>query len=210
VITFDPYAKVRLDELTDDLGFEFLDLPTQALTHYLLRSAVTMCREGDLVLQTAGVETTPGVPNYLLEPADDTELVALVQVRNITPGRRGEILRSTGPPGECLRSESASWFVPPDELFIVAPYEGVYEATFSVSPARDACEIPAVLRDRWYEILLDGARHYLHVSSGKPWSDKKLAFELGTRFQQGIRRAKTETLTGFQRGVMRMGRPRVL
>jgi hypothetical protein len=67
-----------------------------------------------------------------------------------------------------------------------------------------------VLRDRWYETLLLGARFLLLDSSGKPWSDKELAIRTGAEFRNMLRKAKVESMTGFQRGILRMNAPRVM
>jgi hypothetical protein len=205
----DPYGRVDLHELTDDLVYEFLDVPTEALVHYLRRAAITMCRDGDLVTQRVRIRTQANVPNYALEPADEDELVALLDVKCKAEGQAQIIVRTLREPSRRVFGPVA-WFAPPEELFIVAPFEGEYEALFSVAPRRDACSVPAELRDRWYEILLTGARHYIHDASGKPWSDKKLSLQLGDEFKNGIRKAKVESMTGYQRGFLRINRPRVL
>ncbi|MDR1314801.1 MAG: hypothetical protein LBQ12_14210 [Deltaproteobacteria bacterium] len=205
----EPYAKVPLEDLTDDLGYEFLDLSLDALSHYIRRAAIYMCRNGDLVSQKAHIRTCPNVVNYALEPADEAELVALLSVKCVTPCQRHNVIRALAEPNVILPGP-VSWFAPPDELYLKADFQGDYEAEFSVSPSRTACEIPAVLSDRWYELLLTGARGYIHEASGKPWSDKKLSAELLTDFRHGVQQAKVECMTGFQRGVLRLNMPRVL
>jgi hypothetical protein len=205
----EPFAAVPLEGLTDDLRYDYLDMPSAALEHYVRRAAVAMCREGDLVQQTAVIRAVPEVANYLLEPSDDTELVALLGVRDLDERDRDASLpfletvrRLTGP--------ARSWFSPPDELFIISPQPGRYEARFSVAPSRDACSVPAILRDRWYETLLTGARAFIHDSPGKPWSDRELARDLLARFKAGIRNAKTDRLVSFQHGSLELVRSRAL
>jgi hypothetical protein len=204
----EPYAQTDLADLLDDLNYEFLDLSVSALEHYVRRAAIYMCRNGDLAVQKVVVRTLPNVRNYLLEPSDDTELVALLGVRCVTPGQSGWVIRALSEPPRQFGGP-VSWFVAPNELFIESPFRGSFEAEFSVAPSRTSCSVPSVLADRWYEVLLTGARHYIHDASGKPWSDKKLALELLAEFRSGVQRAKVECMTGFQRGVLRMNTPRV-
>lgn len=209
-VTYELFPKIALEDILDDLGYEFSDVPSDALTHYLRRAAILMCRNGDLARQRATIRTQPNVENYLLEPTDDSEIVAIMDVKAIDGCMfTMRVARVTARPVR-FGVGATVWFESPNELFIHSDFEGTYLVDFSVAPTRDACEIPAVIYNEHYETLLAGARYFAHDVAGKPWSDKKLALTHYEFFLRGIKNAKIDSLMGAQRGSLQMKRLRVV
>jgi hypothetical protein len=209
-ITYEQFPKIALEDILDDLSYEFSHIPVDALEHYVRRAAIIMCRNGDLARQKVIVRTQPNVPNYLLEPSDDSEIVALMDVKAIDGCMWStQVNRVTARPTR-FGVGATVWFEPPNELFIHSDYEGTYAVDFSVAPTRDACEIPAVLYNNYYEVLMSGARYFVHDVADKPWTDKKVSMLHYELFLRGIKNAKIDSLMGFQRGFLQLKRQRVV
>jgi len=104
-----------------------------------------------------------------------------------------------------------SWWTPPNEVHFTQVGENYsYEVTFSVAPKFDACEIDAELVNKYYELLLLGAKSYAHDLNDKPWTNLSKSRDYTSQFIQGIRMAAVETMLGGQRGVSRYRKMRVL
>lgn len=209
-ITYDIYPKVSLNDLLDDLMFDLPDIPDAAAVHLLRRAAIKMCRGGNLARRRATICTQPCVNNYILEPVDCVDVVAVMSTRNLTGSLRGEVTRLTQVPAE-TPCGMYSWWTPPNEIhFTQVGCEYSYEVSFSVAPKFDACEIDADLANKYYELLLLGAKSYAHDLNDKPWTNLSKSRDYTARFLEGIRTASVETMMGGQRGVSRYRKMRVL
>jgi hypothetical protein len=211
VIEYELHPQTKLSELTVDLSFELPDLAEDAAVHLLRRAAIQMCRSGDLMRRQARIRIQPGVENYLLEPVDEVDLVAILSV-----GKRDDCFqprlggRLTGKPMG-LSGGAGCWFTPPNEIHFINSFPpDVYQVNFSVAPLREACRVDQDFAGRYYELLLVGARALAYDLGDKPWSNAARAGQFRAQFEMGIRAAKAESLMGRQRGRLRSQWGRVL
>jgi hypothetical protein len=203
--------KIDLRDLTDDLIFEFNDLPLDVLTHYIRRSIITMCREADLVRRTPFITTQPGVGNYSLDLEDDLDLVAILGVAR--PGNRSEFAFepiSSFP--KLFQWGDKVWYEEPNIIWIHSnsAKSETYLINCSVCPKPDACLVDKRFSSEWYETLLDGVRSLVYALPGRSWFNLQIATEFKRRFAQGYQTNKIEMMTGKRRGRWRMSHERVM
>jgi hypothetical protein len=205
--------RIPLRDLTDDLAFEFTDVPAPILAHFLRRSAAIMCRQGDLAPREQDVRTVPLVEDYRLEPDPGDEIHAILgAVPVIMPGAVAfeRVRRFRDEPSLPGDGATACWFSPPDTIhlrrFPGLDSLGLYRVRFSTAPGPRACDVDAALGREHRETLLEGARWLLHSTAGKPWSSPDLAELRRARFMSGIQAAKAHDLVGRWRGTLRIGR----
>jgi hypothetical protein len=205
---YDARPRVDLEDLTEDLVFEFPDFPLETLVYYLRRAAMIMCRDGALVPRVLKVTTSPGVGGYPLETSDGEEVVSVLSVRDKN-GR--EVARHPGDPGPGVVGPRC--WLDPQAVFQIRgtparPAE--YFVEVAVAPAADAWTVDAFVGSDHLETLLTGAKSLIYGIRGKPWSDPAAAADLKRRFEAGIGEAKFDQIKGSQWGVMRLKQRRVL
>lgn len=209
-IVYDAYPKVPVQEFIPELAFEFTDMPENAFHHFVLKAINKLARKGNVLRRTALIHTYPCITNYLLEPQDCMDVVAVMGIRNMChPCGVTGVTRLTHAHVPCyMPCGTYSWFEHPNVIHITnTQREGQYQVEFSVAPTYDACEVDRILLDNYYEVVLDGARTDLYAMSNKPWSSLQRMEYYRQQFLGGISRAAVETLAGGQRGALRAKRP---
>jgi hypothetical protein len=212
MIAYEDHPKIDIHDLTDDLSFEFPSLPLDSLVHYLRRSAVTMCREADLVQHKVQLTTQPDVDNYLLELADDWDVGAVLGVVREVPGcPPAAVARLTHEPSR-LPCGAVSWFEAPRTIRLKSGSSGpeTFTVFCSAVPSRNSCQLDERFGRDWYDVLLDGARALIYELANQPWLSIQTAAEYRRRFVKGYQAHKIELLTGHQRGRFRMNYERVM
>lgn len=204
-----------LSSLVDELGYEFQGLPLDALEAYARRAAQTACRMADLDVWAQKIHTQHGVKNYLLEPAEGTDIVALLGVRCLSGAdlhrqiRRVTEKPQRGFPGVAVWHEPRVrelWF----EGLATSGEPSVFEAEVSLCPLPDACEVSAEFAGRLYEPLMDGVKSYVYDMAGRPLFSPQLAQSCRAKFLDACRQAKIEDMSGRQRGMLRLTYPRMI
>ena len=162
-----------LDRLLDNVQIRLSGAPPSlirmmawnAIEEFAIRS--TFFRRFDVPWTMA-----PGVDSYDFNPWDANNLVCWVigvqgmwQYRIDAPAT----LRDLRPSPTLLRQGTAALVLKPVSL--------------------DA-SMPPELWTTWFEVMLDGTLFRLHGMPAKPWSSPQLAQYHGTRFRQGINRAR--------------------
>lgn len=203
-VIFEAYEKVPLTEFTPELAFEFTDLRDEAIPNYVLRAITRMTNVGNVLNRTAIIHTQPCVDNYLLEPPDCVDIVAIMSVCQIDGNRCGKIERVTNTPCR-LPCGATTWFEYPNTIFIKTNgCFNIYRVQMSVAPTFDACEVDRILLTKYYDTVLAGAKYYIYSMVNKPWSSVNRAQEVKLDFERGIRSAAIDNLTGGQRGFIRL------
>lgn len=201
--------KVPLTDFVDDLLYDITDLPEDAALHFIKRAAIEMARKGNIVRREAIIHTQDFVENYVLEPPDCADIVAIMSVCAIKHSLCSEVTRLTAAPCR-LPCGTYSWFTEPNEIhFSPGKYGNAYRVNFSVAPQIADCELDSVYL-RHTETLLLGAKAYVYELNDKPWTNRGLAQKLKEQFKLGISKAAVEKMLGGQRGVMRVKRPWVI
>lgn len=212
---FQAYPKVALAEFIPELAFEFQEMPEEALPNYVLRAITRLAREGNVIRRRVEVYTQPCVNNYILEPPDCMELVAVMGVCRLPSNHCGcvgnYVTRLTAhnhcqmPCGVC------SWFESPNIIhFHPVNCGDIFSVEIAVAPTYDACEVDRIFLTQYYDVVMSGARAYLYEMAAKPWSSLNRAAEYEARFIAGIRNAAVETMMGGQRGAFRVQRPKIM
>jgi hypothetical protein len=95
-----------------------------------------------------------------------------------------------------LGQEGLSWWrvAPPATLIDTTPHHATSSRTGSVivalKPLSLDSNFPPEIWTSWFETILDGTLFRLYGMPAKPWSNTALATYHGTRFRQGINRAR--------------------
>ncbi|MDR1872017.1 MAG: hypothetical protein LBS60_08920 [Deltaproteobacteria bacterium] len=212
MIVYESHPKTRFDELTYDLEVDFPDLPLPSLVNYLRRAAIIMCRESDLVRYKTEITTQPGVYNYSLDPEDDTEIIAILNVaktRHNAPSQA--IQRYTVRPEFAFKTDM-SWFEAPSTIWLktASAKPERFEIEYSAGPTRTACSVDNVIANDYYETLINGAKSIIFELVGKEFFSLSGAQEYRRRFIHGYQTAKVEMMTRNQKGYFRMGYRRVM
>lgn len=203
-VIFEAYDKVSLTEFVPELAFEFSDLSEEAIPHYILRAITRMANMGNILRRTAIIHTQSCVDNYLLEPPDCMDVVAIMGICQIDGSRCGNVERLTHEPCR-LSCGATSWFEYPNTIFIrTNGCFNIYRVTMSVAPRFDACEVDKMLLTKYYDTILAGAKSYIYAMTDKPWSSVGRAQEFKQEFERGVRGAAIDTMMGGQRGVIRI------
>lgn len=211
---YEDYPKIPLEDFIADLRYDIPGVPQAAWKSYIRRAATRMALDGNLLRRKMTIRVMDcGVRNYRLEPGDCTDLVAILNVRNICGLCQSEVPRVTqAPPGLSCSCSPVSWFEEPNELWFSQVQAGqIYEVEFSVAPTMDACELDACFRKGdHYELLLLGARSMAYDVADQYWYDAQKAQMLEAKFEHGVRGLAITSYMGRQRGVMQPKRRRLL
>lgn len=210
-VVYQAVPKIPVEAFVPELAFEFNEVPEEIYANYILRAIDRMAREGNVLRRKAEIHVHEHVENYLLEPEDCMDIVAVMKCALMkSNGCRGAVVRLTDEP-LCISHGVYTWFEHPNVVcFRPARYHDVFEVEFSVAPTFDACEVDRILFDKYHDVVLAGVRAYLYGIAGKPWSNDQKFASYTLAFQQGIQSASLETMAGGQRGMIRVKRPRVL
>lgn len=205
-VKYDMIEKVPLTDLLDDLLFDVTDMPDDAAAHLIRRAAIKMAQRGNILRREVQLITEKCVENYLLEPPDCVDVHRIFTVCNSNHCACRDVHRLTSEPCR-MPCGSYSWFTYPNEIhFTEAGCGNCYKVRFSVSPRHDACEIDAIYRDKYYELLLLGAKAFAYEMIDKPWSNRTFAQELNQRFLIGIADAGATLYRGYQMGFLKQNR----
>ncbi len=210
-VVYQAVPKTPVDAFLPELAFEFTEVPDEVFANYILRAIDRLAREGNVLRRQAEIHVQERIGNYLLEPPDCMDVVAVMKCRAVQANGCccSAVVRLTDEPA-CMLQGLYTWYEHPNVIwFKPARHGDVFEVEFAVAPTFDACEVDSILFEKYHDVVLTGVKSYLYGISGKPWSsDQKFALYTQA-FQQGIQSASLETLTGGQRGMLRVKRPRV-
>ena len=209
-VVFDKYEKVSIREFEAELLYDFTELPSDAVAHYVLRAINTIATKGNILRRTALIHTQDCVENYILEPPDCMDIVAVMSICQICGSRCGQVQRLTSEPCR-LSCGSVTWFDPPNIIYLNKPRDrNTYKVVMSVAPTYETCEVDRILLTRHYDLVMSGAKYYLYMMPDKPWSSMDRAASSRELFERGISAAAVDTMMGGQRGVLTVKRPRHL
>lgn len=209
-VVFELTPKVPVDDFLPELMFEFPDVPHDALVNYVLRAIDRLCEKANVLRRTAIVHTQRCIKNYLIEPPDCMDVIAIMAVDE---GKRGcfpfvKLRRMFKAPSTYLVDAVT---VERNELIFTRPLDKAeYIVTMSVKPRYDACEVDAILKERFYDTIQAGVKASLCAMAGKNWSNNSHAEYWEKKFLIGAASAAVETLSNKQRGVINAARPRIL
>lgn len=209
-VDYESYPKVPVSMFYPELDLEFEKLPQDSFGHFILKAINRLCRDANILRRKVDICTQDCVQNYLVEPEDCMDVVAVMGICNIWGNMCGKIHRINHEPCR-LSCGSTTWFEFPNTIHIQGAKCGnLYRVEVSVTPRYDACEVDSILLSNFHDVVLAGAKSYIYGITGKSWSSVARAQENMAAFKIGISKAAVETMTGGQRGVFKTNRGRII
>lgn len=209
-IVFENTPKVPVSEFLDILAYEFTDAPYGLLEDCLKRTVTRIAERTNIMRRTVYLTTECNVHNYLLEPPDCMEVIAIMSICYCqSKFLHGPLYRLTSPTCTCCCFDN-NVSVDHGEIVFSAPKSGTtFRIELSVKPTKDSCELDSILLTDHQELVLDGVRSLLFAMVDKPWSSVQRAQLSEQAFLHGCAEAAVDTMLGNQRGVMRVKRGRI-
>jgi len=210
-IVYEVAPKVSISEFLDDLSYEFTDAPYGLLENAVKRAIQRICERSNMLRRTVKIRTECNVHNYLLEPPDCVDVIAVMAIELCCGSHcQREVQRITTPTCKvCCGGYEV--FVNGNELVFTNPkMDSLFHVELSVKPTRDSCDVDAILVNEHYELVLDGVRSNLCALPNKPWSSVQRAQLAEQSFLRGCAEAAVDTMMGSQRGAMRIKRSRII
>lgn len=201
-VIFENTPKIAVDDLLHELEYNFTDAPHDLLAYCVLQSISRLCEQANVMRRTAEVRTYPNVHNYLLEPPDDVDVIAVMSIcethsKFITP----RITRVNAPVCECRCSSGSTVHINRNELVFSNPMAcTAYLVNMSVKPKPNACEVDASLLSDYLPTIIKGAQSILFSMVDKPWSSAQRGLQAEKDFMIDCAGAAVDTLMGRQRG----------
>lgn len=188
--------RVKLKEFFPELRFEFQDLPPQLYTYYLWQTAVDMAEKGNLLRYWEEVPLKKDVTRYFLTPPENTVIWNVMGIFHSPragipgideiPGGSDEIT-DVLPQGAFFCHKNIAWYEPYTKSLHYndaanAAGQSLY-VNVSLTLGDEGCELPAVYKERFHEMLILGTRARIKLIPGKEWSN----IELGTKLMEQYR-----------------------
>lgn len=166
----------------------------QAALSFIRNAAITFAERSRIIQRQINIDAQADLEQYplLLDDCED-----IIQVDELCMGK----YCVQGVKGSCGYFEGAElfWFedgcinlnCPPCE-----DMECYITGRFTVAPKRDACEVDAILYDRYHDYIVSGALAEIHTMPNRPWSSGVAADDRRRMFQDGIGLAKIRHFQG--------------
>lgn len=210
VTVWEPFPTVATNKFFEELRFEFKDLPPQLFQYYVVQTAVDMAEKANLLRRWCKIELEPCVTRYALSSPDGLRIWAIMGIfRSSGAPDAGSqhVRRSYGPPeGAVCLPENIAWYDPYDA---VLHYTGDCSCgnlfvNVSVVPERNACELPQIYYDRFYNAMLIGTRAKIMLISGRPWTNMRVGASLLQEYERMISQDAIRVAERQQRGSIKM------
>lgn len=204
-------AKTRpLSDFHEELRFEFPNLPAQLFSYYILRCARIMAQEGNLIRRRVVIHAEPGVTRYALQAPEEMDLVGILGIRHhdMCGCVVNTVPRTFVPPDGAVRCDRRSAWYDAHEgvLHLSGPAQskGAYYVEMSVAPALNACELPEEYLKDFFTTLMFGVRGSIMLISGRPWTNRQVGQGYYNEFLSQLHRMAIQTMSGKQRGGIKM------
>lgn len=205
MVQYERFQMLPLSEFHDELRFEYPNLPSQLFDYYLIKTAIKMARDGNILRRRVKIDVQPGVPNYSIDLPEGLSLIGILDATHghcERPAKRGTM------PHMCGRENI--WF---DDIENEINFDNISGQMFvlvSVAPTQDTCELPSEYKEKYLDTLVTGTRAAIMMITGRPWSNLQLGAALEQRFKQMVSNDAVELMTHKQRGGIHMNFGRVL
>lgn len=203
-VVYDAYPKVELSEFIPELQLEIPELPEDILMHYVRKAAIEFCERSRVVEREIQICMQACVPNYLLESPDCTRVVA---VTGICRGCGGPYSRINSKPCHNSVMGGVAWWDQGEGALWVHPapsQDNNIMVRVSVAPEQDACEVDAILNNKYREAILAGTRMFIYAIPRREWTSQTFADTNRAEFDRRVAAAGTDRLLGGQQGSVRM------
>lgn len=206
MVQYERFQMLPLSDFHEELRFEFPNLPAQLFDYYIIKTAIKMAEDGNLLRRRIKFNVQPGVPNYTIDLPSGLVVSGILDANHghcdNRPMHRGTMRHP------CSRENI--WFDDIEKEIHFDNIDGPIWVLISVAPTKDTCELPIEYRDNYLETLVTGARAYIMMITGRPWSNLQLGAALEQRFKQMLSNDAIELMTHKQRGAIHMNFGRAL
>lgn len=214
MIVYEPFRMRPLADFHDELIFEFPRLPSQLLDYYLVRTANTMARRGNLIRRTAIIEAQPGVTRYRLESPDGLDIVGVMDIRKTNCCSVNATVNRTfvAPADSCSCKRDTAWYDDADKvLHVDGSYcPGSFYVSMAVAPGTGSCELPEQYFTDFFPTLMMGVKGALMLIVGRPWTNLRVGQACTEEFLKMLANDSLDVATHKQRGGVKMQFGRVL
>lgn len=189
-------------------------------THAVKNAVIEFCEKTDWwVFEMDPIPGMANVQDYDLDDLpDDTSIIRIIQAaygnQPLDPlnldqlrARFGVTWRSVEPgwPRYCTQ-------ITPDQISLVPMpgigVSGMFTAFISLRPTRDSTTCDSSIRERWAEVVGQGALSRLYAAAGQPYSNPAAAADFRAKFNVGCAEARRERMRGLGRAGDRIEMPR--
>ena len=187
-----PIARVELRAFLPFVMAACPDAPEDMAVAYVLQATIDFCQRSGVLRRVAFIDQQANVNAYPVWPEPCETVVRVNEVCIDGCCYRGG--RAT-----CCFDHCGARYTVDDGLLRISITPEVdkpaaIEVRFTAAPARDACEVDAVLLEDWQEAIEDGALARLHLLPKFAFCSQALAATRSRSFADHIRRARTAAL----------------
>lgn len=215
MVVFERFKSRPISDFHDELRFEFPNLPSQLFDYYLVKSAITMAKTGNLIRRRAIIHAESGVTRYRLESPDGMDICGIMGIHHMPDCgcHRTEVTRTFAPPvGAMSCKRDVAWYDDTEDVLYVEPsfcYGKLY-VELSVSPSAGACELPEAYFTEHLDTLIMGTKGAIMLITGRPWTNLRVGQAYQNEFLQRITQENVRVMTHKQRGSVKMTFGRVM
>ena len=191
MITAIPQTKtLPLISFTEELRFEFPDLPQPLFDYYCVEVARIMASEGHLFKTVIEFHTKQNVTRYLLDTKDESEIIGIYRItsRDVnTTDVYIEVDRTFTKPQRTVPTNLAWFDTEQSVLHVKTVYEhGVMNVYTYTSPVLGACSLPEVIRTKYWQTFMLGVKGKLLLITGRQWTNLQLGQAYYTEFKKQL------------------------
>ena len=191
MITAIPQTKtLPLTNFTEELRFEFPDLPQPLFDYYCVEVARIMASEGHLFKTVIEFNTKQNVTRYLLDTKDESEIIGIYRItsRDVnTTDVYIEVDRTFTKPQRVVPINLAWFDTVQSVLHVKTVYEhGVMNVYTYTSPVLGTCSLPEVIRTKYWQTFMLGVKGKLLLITGRQWTNLQLGQAYYTEFKKQL------------------------
>lgn len=191
---------VGWDKWVDEIGFAAPGVLDDMAAYYARQAAIEFAKKTRVLRRYFDIPLQRCVTDYYPCPMD---------------GERIELINQVCINGECMTPRRdagcelhyCGWrvkFNPPNQIIVdgdmCTDHNGRITVVAHVSPTKNACEVDAMLFDRYEDAITQGALSRLYVLPGRKWTSSGLSDVSRKRFTIAMDRAKNDVARGFMSG----------
>lgn len=212
-VVFDPFDTVPLTAFTTELQFEFPDLVSEAMPHYIMKTIRRFAKITNALRRRIRIQAIHCVDRYLLEPPDCVDILAIMDMMteaDCSCNGRVRIHRFMQDPLNKNCCGMTSWWDQDGIIFLKGVGNSRLTAIVSVAPRLDACEVDRIILDKYFDVIMAGVKSQIMGMPQKPWSSVERSRLYKQDFEAEMRAITVDTLMNGQRGVFKRTLPRIL
>lgn len=209
MVIYEPFKTLPLSEFHEELRFELPNLPPQVFDYYLVKTAITMAKKGNLIRRHAIIDAEPCVTRYRLESPDGMAISGIMDIRSVASCNCGSkvVTRSFAPPEgafSCCREHA--WYDDVEGVLHIAPKYlcGRFYIALAVTPKMGACTLPEAFYAEHLDTLLLGTKGSIMLITGRPWTNLQIGQGYYNEFRQRLSEDSVAVATHKMRGAVRM------